>query len=372
MPIKFRCQKCRQYLGISRTQAGQIVDCPTCGRSVRVPRLDGKVEPLPAPAMDMDDSSLVDALDALAGIGHQPPSSDEDAVADGDAGAAGDQPTVIEVAESVAVPIELPPTSNPEVIELHTETVELPPAPQDTALESVESMRAATPQAGAPGFEATIAELAEMAPPPPSPTAGSAHTRRWYLAIVAVGIAMFAAGYFLRPDVGDAVPAERLPAESAAAIAPPPSADGTPAMRGRITYQAADGQRQPDRGARILVFAQEHPGVVTVSAIGLRSPVDGPDFRLTHAGWKSLGGDLAVADSAGEFQVQLPGPGQYPVLVISHFVSRPSDGNIPQDLEQLLRQYVDRPDQLLGRLQYHFETVRYQGSGTLAWDHTFR
>lgn len=317
--------------------------------------------------MDMDDSSLVNALDALARIGDDAPRPTEDAVV------TGDEPTVIEMAESVAVPIELPPTSSPEVINLPTDTMELMAAPQDTAMESVGLDAAQTPEAVASGFDATITQLAQTAPPHRAEVDRRAHTIRWWLAIVAVAIGMFAAGYFLRPEVGASPVAVGHPSESAAPIAPatPPS-DGPPAMRGRITYQAAEGQRQPDRGARILVFAQEHPGVVTVSAIGLRSPADGPDFRLTHAGWKSLGGDLAVADSAGEFRVNLPGPGQYPVLVISHFVSRSSEADIPQDLEKLLRQYVDRPDQLLGQLQYHFETVRYQGSGTLTWDHTFR
>ena len=69
MPIKFRCNYCRQFLGISRAQAGGIVDCPTCGRSIRVPLLDGTLQPLPEPELNLQDAHLARALDELARLG---------------------------------------------------------------------------------------------------------------------------------------------------------------------------------------------------------------------------------------------------------------------------------------------------------------
>ncbi|MFH1302311.1 MAG: hypothetical protein ABIK07_14720, partial [Planctomycetota bacterium] len=69
MPIKFRCQHCDQLMGISHSKAGEIVDCPTCGLSVRVPGLDGQIAPIPQPRLNLKDADLTNALDELAGIG---------------------------------------------------------------------------------------------------------------------------------------------------------------------------------------------------------------------------------------------------------------------------------------------------------------
>tara|TARA_R110002095_G_scaffold94422_3_gene82292 strand:+ start:96716 stop:97363 length:648 start_codon:yes stop_codon:yes gene_type:complete len=56
-------------MGISRSKAGEVVDCPTCGLSVRVPGLDGQVAPIPQPKLDLKDAVLTNALDELAAIG---------------------------------------------------------------------------------------------------------------------------------------------------------------------------------------------------------------------------------------------------------------------------------------------------------------
>ena len=73
MPIKFRCDHCRQFLGISRSKAGEIFDCPSCGRTIRVPELDGTIRPLPRPGLDLKDARLSEALGAVADLARPAP-----------------------------------------------------------------------------------------------------------------------------------------------------------------------------------------------------------------------------------------------------------------------------------------------------------
>lgn len=76
MPIKFRCHHCQQMLGISRSRAGAIVDCPGCGRTLRVPNTDGTTDPLPADhSTDTDRESLINALTELSALADAPTTS---------------------------------------------------------------------------------------------------------------------------------------------------------------------------------------------------------------------------------------------------------------------------------------------------------
>ncbi|MCA9030477.1 MAG: hypothetical protein KDA66_06680, partial [Planctomycetaceae bacterium] len=115
MPIKFRCPHCQQFLGISRAKAGVVTDCPMCGRTIRVPNLDGFVEELPQPKMDLDDKDLRSALAALASL-------------------ESDEPVpVVEQPKQIAPEVLSAPAAPVEVIPIETEvqhkTIEPPPMP---------------------------------------------------------------------------------------------------------------------------------------------------------------------------------------------------------------------------------------------------
>ncbi len=119
MPIKFRCQHCRQFLGISRAKSGDVFDCPTCGRTLRVPDLDGSVKPLPTPGLNMQDNKLAKALAELADIGKPVETHEEPPESARDSG-----PQEI-VAHQRAEPIDLPPLRIPKPIQVGPR----PPAP---------------------------------------------------------------------------------------------------------------------------------------------------------------------------------------------------------------------------------------------------
>lgn len=63
MAIKFRCSHCRQFLGIAQSKAGQIVDCPRCRRSLRVPQASGRIDANPNSDSVMQNSDVAHALD---------------------------------------------------------------------------------------------------------------------------------------------------------------------------------------------------------------------------------------------------------------------------------------------------------------------
>lgn len=71
VPIKFRCYRCNQLLGVARSKAGAVVDCPKCSAELIVPE-PPPAEPetgvpsgqnLPEPSTSTLDSGL--ALDFL-------------------------------------------------------------------------------------------------------------------------------------------------------------------------------------------------------------------------------------------------------------------------------------------------------------------
>lgn len=359
MPIKFRCTHCRQLLGISRSKAGEVFDCPTCGRTLRVPRLDGTRAPVPAPALDLEDPSLRSALDELAMIGQSSvPDSDDEIDVTGIAAAP--------VMKTVGAPA---PRPAPVPME--------PPLPAEPVPASVH------PVAGDSGVP--VNPLAELAPlshgDQSAPTTVRHSTSPAGRLVLASGLATtallaFAAGFFFGRAGSPEHQGGAMTAGNADDVETPdanPSAsdgDAVPAIRGRISYVSPAGRR-PDRGARILVLPIAKPGDAKLTASIFRQDELSPDFRLARASLEALGGRVAIADDEGNFAVSLPQPGTYRILVLSHFQPRDAEEVIDSTLGQLLASWFDRPDQLLGRLAYQTGEVRYNGTRTEMWDHTF-
>ena len=364
MPIKFRCTHCRQLLGISRSKAGEVFDCPTCGRTLRVPQLDGRSDPVPRPALNLNDPSLVSALDELAMIG-QAGAGDSDDELD----AAKPAPAVAVVKTDAApaprpapMPVELPLPAEPVV---KPRAVPVPHGVADLASESPAPLLA--------GLTAPSATASTGI------TAGSARgvsRRRFWSLLAITAAAAFVGGVFM----GTA--ANRRAADTAAGSTVDPGRPQVPAaerraapragpaISGRISYESPSGRR-PDRGARILVLPATKPGHARLLAATFRDEEASPDFRLARASLEALGGKVALADVQGNFAVDLPEPGVYRILVLSHFQRREQSEPIDSTLQQQLASWFDRPDQLLGQLAFHSGEVRYNGTRTELWDHTF-
>jgi hypothetical protein len=144
-----------------------------------------------------------------------------------------------------------------------------------------------------------------------------------------------------------------------------------PAIKGRITFENEDGDRRPDRQARVLVFPQQRTGQRKLDITGLRSADSPEDFRSAAAAFRALGGDVRLVDEDGSFEISLPAAGTYHILVLSNYQPRDTAEAIEASLLNLLSQYFDRSEQLLGRAAYHSAQIRYKGAEPVVWDHSF-
>jgi hypothetical protein len=406
MPIKFRCNYCRQFLGISRAQAGGVVDCPTCGRSIRVPLLDGTVQPLPTPELNLQDAHLARALDELAQLGDlidQPVGAKPVAGAkvsamgfmresddDGD-----DDANQIPQPIPEPIPIEVPIAPTPVPLEPPVQALD-PPGGDIVA----EPRSAGVNSSRANDRERSLfAELASLAPPPivasgsaavaqepmsirlgddglrpgshldeqPAlnrrPMSSSTYSLSKMMAIAG----LFLSGMFVERFVR-VLESLSTPAVSSvtAPVIEQPQAGG---LSGRITFKSAEGESKPDRGARLILFPEERPGEVKLPLIGFR-PSDGEaDTRVAAAAMKALGGAVATVDESGRFEIDLPA-GSYRVLVLSRFQSRDEKLPIDPALLKQLAAYIEKPAELLGLTQFHFAPLRVKGTGDI-WDHSF-
>ncbi|MBS0203682.1 MAG: hypothetical protein JSS49_12325 [Planctomycetes bacterium] len=374
MPIKFRCNYCRQFLGISRAQAGGIVDCPTCGRSIRVPQLDGSLQPLPEPELNLQDAQLARALDELARLsgGESVPVSVSFEPADEDE-AENEFPQLIP--EPIPIEVPIPPTPiaiNPpsqDDDELPVPDSQGPPTADSArvSLNMLAELASLSPPVAIPGSE--NAESPDAQPPRPSAERRPLPVRSSLPQVSLLIVLAFIAGMLFERFVKVM---ESFQSPPATATTTDPAADPAPvasSVTGRITYKSAEGTSQPDRGARIIAFPVQREGEAKLSVVGFR-PADGDiDAKLAAATLRALGGALTSADDTGQFRLELPA-GSYQLLVLSHFQSR--EDNEPADpaLQKLLASFFDKPAELIGRVAYSFGPLKVKGTGDV-FDHSF-
>lgn len=385
MPIKFRCQHCRQFLGISRAKAGAVVDCPTCGRTLRVPKLDGSVEPVSDPKLDLQDDELVRALDELASIG------DEEFVDDDvDIAAAADEQVefasvdrqqddrvVMLAPVPAAEPVAIDPPLPPEPVSEQADAA----GDQDPLVTQVVEYRTANPN--------PLEELAGLPNEPQPAVADISESAGWkvlltplVLMAISIGCAVaFTVGVLVgRSHTIDEPLADQPNGDPANKVAndtnatPKSAANGEaekPALKGRITFKTESGEIRPDRGARVVVLPAQRVGTAKLSIIGFRAADTAEDFAVSSAALRALGGDIAATDEHGNFEVHLNEAGNYRVVVLSHFHPRENGAQPNEELQTLLDAYFDSPTQLLGRLSYYSTEVRYSGVDTLPLDYSF-
>lgn len=434
MPIKFRCQHCKQLLGIAHSKAGSLVDCPTCGRTLRVPNLDGSIDPPPPLGMNLADDDLRNALDELGQIGREQPNS-----------IGNETPATKETAGTQATPGPQPSRPNPDEISL---TSAAPDAMEVHALESKPSAanqrgswtegvaqrvvaenqspvavsRAEPvvlgplpsavvidpPQHGSanqPGTSASaspsatqqgalqheiLAGLADQSPAksrpqsqleiksPPNQQENVLHGISRSMA-AGIAAACFLFGIMTGFGIGrlKPVPQSPEPARVAGAAVEPHADDAqefgdaksTPRLNGQLTYLNDQGNIVPDVGARILAIPELPRKQSKLPSVGFRPADDAESRDTAHQALLELGGSEATADARGRYALPLSDAGAFHLVVLSRFRGRQPNSNWPKAAEQILRARFERPEQLVGNLAFHVETIQHDSSGIEIWNH---
>jgi hypothetical protein len=384
MPIKFRCQHCRQFLGISRSKAGAVVDCPTCGRALRVPQLDGTVAPLPDPGMDPTDSRLSQALDELAQIaesGWTAAASEREARNRSAALATQDEhapPALPPRAQPI--PVEPPPAARPIAAPAGLKIKPLParrsapriePGNQDDSDDAVHPLPERAPREALGGTSPTGTAANPGAP---------GKLRAWSLlrsrlsprtarAASWCGVAALAlAAGFVLGRSGRNSEAQADAAAGSSPVLAEPAQSATAALAGRITFESDRGTFEPDAGARVIALPVGSPPAEKLPAEVL---LDGTRHAEATSSLAALAGGFAIAAEDGTFALALPNAGSYRVLVVSARQSPDAGIPSPSEAEAVLDGWLDQPALIAGRRTYLVRDVRYSGTGGVPFDCVF-
>ncbi len=365
MPIKFRCRHCRQFLGISRAQAGEITNCPQCGKAIRVPALDGSVAPIPAPKLDFDDSQLADALSELAQLESE--SSPNQTI---------DDSVVLPTVQTKERLVSAPPAkvvAFPATVLVETVTH----APQRAS--SVDTAQGTAVDEGTHDALSSLAE--SVAEPKLSDRHRIDHNGHWKMIATVIGfLILLALVWFLRGGDRPNNDASPVATDTPAANDPPPvdappanlqAVRNSPALTGRITYTSDTGDSQPDSGAVAMLLPFPRLGQVKLDETGFLSGAADIDSSAAAAGLRVLGGDVTTADDDGQYQLHVSTAGDYRLLVISHHRRRIASQTVETRVQETLSGYFFRPPTLLGQLSFHFDDFHYRGQGTSSRDITF-
>lgn len=348
-----------------------MVDCPRCGRTLRVPGADGKIRPLPAERINVNgDSALQSALSELSALQSvavaQPPDlpaddtpGDPRAAEDTIAGPADRSPSV--------APVSVSPASASESASVATAEADgtagpasPPPAVRD---------QTATTAASADSLHAPLQELAALGATAQDrlssrskSTESRPRTLNQKLLLLAVGVLLFGNGFFLgrglfggASDADSGTDAATRPAAAHLAAANSndalPQADRTDAvtLHGRVTYVDATSERQPDEGALLLLLPDTREGSLKFDGGLLWLAEHASDRRAVRAALRELGAGVTVADSNGQFVVT-GAADSLRLVAISRHASRGNDVSPSPAVTDLLRQWFDSVPHLVGQL----------------------
>ena len=348
-----------------------------CGKTLRVPELDGSVKPLPTPELNLDDSSLVDALGELAGIGAQTQSDLPTQPAADKILAAPAQSAPEPVTVDPLVPAKPVPVGGTEVA----------PSPRRSPHDTAESVAGGDGTVNDPHAElrtiaasqSVVRKPTKRRSPRRAQTGRAADRRSWIeRGIIAGGFLLVGFGLALlfSPSIGPETAGDASRGgEGQAAIQEQGEeahvADSAAAVEGRVTYVNESGDTRPDEGAKIIALPTDRAGTVKLDVAGFLVGSDADDVSVAAASLRALGGDVASADADGRYALRLDRSGTYHLLVVSRRQSRSWEVGVEENVQQQLARFFIRPSTLLGQLAYDMSEFQYRGQGTSSRDVAF-
>jgi phage FluMu protein Com len=300
VPIRFRCKRCHQLLGIASRKAGGQIACPKCGVLLVVP------------TQEAADAAM--AMDKTGG----------------------------------AVPANDP--SNYIVYDDEPAAIETPRARQ-----TAQSSQAGTSQAApAQGIAGTAGVQPSAAPVEgrPVPRGMILFPRRSYytqgLLFPLFAAVAFAAGYYI--GRGDATYELKVQAET--------KAKETILLEGKVVYNPGTGEIAGDRNAVIIVLPEtkELDPKLDIRDIRVTDPPPSRNHKTVRR-IEEMGGGYARANLQGEFSILLPDQGKYCLLIVSRNASRPAN-RAPGEFDLVqIEKYFTLPEHLIEQFKYRWETL---------------
>jgi hypothetical protein len=344
MPIRFRCAHCNQLLGIAQSRTGAQVDCPGCGRTVRVPGSDGQSS-APLDTRRGRDVELTDALHQLSALGSD--TADEPATS---------QHSVVLPARQHESTVQPHPLQNPKST---SDSPDLKPAPlqedsndqrDDKILDAVAVHDEDWQESLGRMSDGTVSTTVQ--PVPNTQNAGFSRTHVVAAAlligvVVGLGISqMFGTtlvpGSTSKPDGDEEKPEDSEPVGE-------PVADIVGIVKGSVTWTEAGRDPSGDQGALVFLLPVKRSGRWKLDGKPIRSDIDSPDHQAVMAALKELGVSTQLTDPAGTFELDRLMTGPATLVVISRHVTQNDDTLNARAIDELSK-WFQNPAQLVGRL----------------------
>ena len=290
MPVHFTCPHCTQLLSVGRRKVGNVVRCVTCNGSVLVP----------PPYEEVSNEVVRNKTVPTETVPIETVLDEEFSKSSG----SYDQAEGHESTHAVPLSRESHPTTSSENA-TRPAANQLPTPPPRVQDETYDSLM--QPSATESAFEDVSGAGLRR------DTIQISRTILYAIGgvIVAVGIGAFGLGWGM--------------ARSLAPVRIQTAANHH--VRGSVNYVTRHGQLAPDTQSVIVALPRRKLPDQKFSPESLRP--ENLSFRTNQtpavAGIRSLGGDVAITDQSGSYELEVSEAGEYFVLILSSHVARPAN-----------------------------------------------